>query len=421
MFSYEKIAKILRTDKDNIRILEEKLGASTGKKNVMDKVIEENKVQIEKRLDLMQLNRQSTAKEIYSALISKIEADDSLLFKALGSPSAIISKDWQRVLEIAQYIVGKPKGVFLKKEKAIEFLKNQPPLKILEMLKYKNIDELLKNENVFEIFSALRFVEGDDWLNKVFFKQYENISPGDFEEREIKVLALSEKWAKVAQGFITHKHHNISHLKELGLIYVVPLSLKISGETLRNFCLILHYFNEISFYSDIIKKFHNDKFAGKNSFAENLISLLRGDVIDKRFSESNKTQWLVIQRYLAKDDENDWRLFEPHINPEALHWEKAETMLVKVGKSFDYFSIDMAFWRDLNWVGDYFKTETGIDILISFNLVDTAMSLVKEKELIKYLYHHQESLWNKIFIEYFGVEKIEELMKENIINGYFEI
>ena len=417
MTSYEKIAKILRTDKDSIRIIEEKLGVLTGKKNIMDKIIEENEAQIRKRLDFLGLGRQITAKEIYDALISKIEADDIQLFKALGSPRVSVSKDWQRVLEIARDVAGRPKGFFIKKEKAIELLKNQPPLKVLAALGYKSVDEMTRKENIFEIFSALRFVEGGDWLNKTFFKQYENFSPNDFEEREIEVLALSERWVNIAQEFIKHKYHNISHLKELGLIYVIPLSLEISGETLRNFGLILHYFNEVPFYSDLIKKFSSDE----KLFANNLISLLRGDVIDGRLPESDKSQWLIIQRYLGKDDENDWRLFEPHINPEALHWEKAERMLVKAGGSLDHFSADMSFWQDLNWVGDYFKSETGVDVLVSFNLVDTAMSLVKEKELIKYLYHHQEALWNKIFSEYFGEERMEKFMKENIIKGWFEV
>lgn len=421
MTSCEKIAKILRTDKDNIRIIEEKLGALTGKKNIIDKIIGENEAQIRNRLDFLGLGRQVAAKKIYDALISKIEADDVQLFKVLGSPRVSVSKDWQRVLEIARDVAGRPKGFFLKKEKAIELLKNQPPMKVLAALEHKNVDEMIQKENIFEIFSALRFVEGGDWLNEIFFKQYENLKPEDFEEREIEVLALSERWVNIAQEFIKYKYHNISHLKELGLIYVIPLSLEISGETLRNFGLILHYFNEIPFYSDLVRKFAVDE----KSFANNLISLLRGDVINKRPSPptggSDKIQWLVIQRYLAKDDENDWRLFEPHINPEALHWEKAERMLVKAGGFLNHFSADLAFWQDLNWVGDYFKSETGVDVLVSFNLVDTAMSLVKEKELIKYLYHHQEALWNKIFSEYFGEEKMEEMMKENIIKGYFEI
>jgi len=419
MLPYEKIAKILRVDKDTIRLLEEKLGALTGKKEAMAKIVEENEAAIRNRLDFLGLGRKINAKQVYDALLSKIEADDTELFKVLGSPSATSSSDWQRVLEIAQNIAGQSEGFFLKKEKAIEFLINQPPQKILQVLNYKNVEEMLVKEDVFEIFSALRFVEGGDWLNEKFFKQYDGLKPSDFEKRKIKVLALPERWAAIAQNFVRHKYHNISHLKELGVIYTIPLSLEISGETLRNFSLILHYFNEIKFYSDLFEKFANDV----DGFAQNLISLLRGDIIDKRLSQisSEKTQWLIVQRYLAKDDENDWRLFEPHINPEALHWERAEKILVKVGQSLNNLSADLAFWQNLNWVGDYFQTEAGIDVLVSFNLVDMAMSLVKEKELIKYLYHHQEALWNKIFCEYFGEEKMEELMKENIIKGWFEI
>ena len=143
---------------------------------------------------------------------------------------------------------------------------------------------MLGKEDIFEIYSSLRFVEGSDWLNSVFFKQYENLKPSDFEEREIVTRALPEKWAILAQDFIRKKHHNISHLKELGVIYVIPLALDISGETMRNFSLILHYFNEIPFYSSLFKQFSNE---GKN-FVENLISLLRGDVIDRQLPVSKK-------------------------------------------------------------------------------------------------------------------------------------
>jgi len=420
MFSYEKIAKVLRTDKDVIRLLEQRLGEVTGKKEVMEKIVEENEAEIRKRLDFLGLGRELTAKQIFDALISKIEADDSELFNVLGSPSVLAPADCQRVLEIAKGVAGKPKGLFLKEEKAIEFLKKKPPKKIIEILNYKDVDEMLEKEDIFEIFSALRFVEGNDWLNESFFKQYESLLPEDFEIREVKVLALPERWTKIAQNFIKHKYHNISHLKELGLIYAIPLSLEISGETMRNFALVLHYFNEIKFYSELFSDFSKQP----DNFGGNIISLLRGDIIDRRLpsaEDGNKSQWLVVQRYLAKDDENDWRLFVPHLSPEAMHWERAEKMLVRAGELLNNLSADLAFWENLNWIGGYFKTEAGIDVLVSFNLIDTAMSLVKEKELIKYLYHHQEALWNKIFCEYFSEEKMEESMKKNIIKGWFEI
>lgn len=417
MRSFEKIAKILRVDKDIVKNIEERLSATTGKKNVIDKISEDNEAIINDRLGILGLGRDAGAKNVYDALIEKIKADDSRLFEFLGRPSVAKSADWQKILDMAFEIAGKPKGFFLKIEKARELLKNQPPQKVLKILGYSSVDEMLGKEDVFEIYSSLRFVEGSEWLNGVFFKQYENLKPSDFEKREIKVKALSEKWALLAKDFIRKKYHNLSHLKELGVIYVIPLALEIKGETIRNFSLIFHYLNEVPFYSSLF-----EKFAGADdNFSQNLISLLRGDVLEKFPPQSKKSQWLIVQRYLAKDDENDWRLFFPHLNPEALHWERAGRLLLKCGKEFNHFAADLFFWQNLDWVGDDFQTETGTPILVSFNLVDTAMSLVQEKESIKYLYHHQEALWNKIFSEYFGEEKTEEIMRENIIKGWFEI
>ncbi len=384
MKSYEKIAKILRADRDTIRLLEERLSAATGKKNVLDKITEENEAMIRKRLDFLGLDRQTTAKELYDALISKIESDDHRLFETLGGPKKESSEDQQKILDIAKNLAGQPKGFFLKKNKAEELLKNQPPQKIISSLGYRDAEELIQKEDLWEIFSGLRFLEDADWLNNEFFKQYENLTPADFEEREIIVKSLGPQWASAAQSFVKKKYHNISHLKELGVVFVIPVPLGISGELMRNFSLILHYLNEVLFYSEILKKLAGDE----KTFSKNLISLLRGDVVDKKLIPSDKSQWLIIQRYLAKDDENDWRLFKPHVNPEALHWEKAERMLVKAGEALNDFSIDLAFWQNLNWVGDFFRTESGVEILVSFNLVDTVMSLVKEKELIKYLLEH---------------------------------
>jgi len=77
------------------------------------------------RLKSLGLSRQSSAKEIYDALISKVEADNLSLFEFLGKPSVNSSKDWQKVLLFALELSGKPKGFFIKIEKAVEFLKNE--------------------------------------------------------------------------------------------------------------------------------------------------------------------------------------------------------------------------------------------------------------------------------------------------------
>jgi hypothetical protein len=275
---------------------------------------------------------------------------------------------------------------------------------------------MLQKEDLEEIFAALRFVEDSDWLNNIFFKQYENLTAEDFETREVKLKVLSEKWRVVAEKFVAKKYHNISHLKEFGVIFVIPISLNIPGEILRMFTLILHYYYEVKFYSDVFKQYSNDV-----DFSQKLITILKGDLGGKLSNDSSKCEWLIIQQYLAKDDENDSRLFIPHINPEAIHWYKAGNDIINFGNLLKDDEEDFSFWRDLDWVGDFFINNEGKEELTSFNLIDNIMTLVKEKERVKYLYHHQEALWNEIFVRYFSREKLEEMIKQNLLKGVIQL
>ncbi len=414
--SIEKIARVLRTDKDTVVSAENFLGKISGKENVLDKIVNQNEKLMKEKREALGLSV-SQSRDIYAALLTRIQKDDEALFEALNQPVCLTPIGCQPILDAAKKVAGVGKGFFLKKEKARDFLIKIPPQNIIRTLGYNSAEEMLEKESLLEIYSALRFVEDPRWLNETFFKQYEYLAPEDFEEREIETIVLGERWKEVAEKFLKKKHHNISHLKELGVIFVLPAVLKISGETLRTLSLVLHYLHEIDFYSKLFRK-----YADKPDMAQRMLKSLRGDVSEKRppLEDVGKT-WMIVQRYLAKDDKNDWRLFEPHVNPEALHWKKAENDISRLGEHIDHVSIDLGFWKDLDWVGDFYPTEAGIDVLVSFNLVDTVMSLVKKQEMIKYLYHHQEALWNKIFSEFVGEEKMEQMVVDNFENGIIEL
>jgi len=416
MIPIEKIAKILRTDRDTVEKLVQKAERMTGKERVLERILEANEVLIKDRLQLKELGKSISAEEIYSALMEKIREDDLQLFKALGKPSFMLKEDVDRVLEKIKELVPSLEGVFLKKEKAVEFLKAAPPAKVINYLGYRDVNELISREDVFEIFAAMRLFEDSRWFNDVFLKQYDNLKPSDFEQRKIEIRSMPQKWVGIAQSFLKKKYQNISHLKELGYIFVVPIELGMLGEVTRMFSLALHYFYEIKFHSDLF-----EKFAKEDNFGKNISSVLKVEIIDKRLPETDKLRFLIIPRYLARYDENDWRLSEPHISPEALYWTKAEAALANVNKVFKDVYVNFIFWQELDWVGDYFKTPTGIEVLVSFNLVDAVMALIREKELEKYLFHHQESLWNKIFVDYFGEDKLEEVIKDNFTKGYVEL
>jgi hypothetical protein len=437
---HEKIAKILRIDKQRLINLQSEMSKVTGKSNVCKSVAEENEELIRNRLDFLGLGRNVTAMEVYDALISKIEADDVKIFEGIGLFSLRNPDTAEKIVDFVKKLHPPKSGFFLKLHKAEEFLRNEPPRQIMKALGYQSVADLLKNEDLLEVYSALRFLEDSEWLNNVFFKQYQMLTPNDFEERTIQLRALHPKWAKAAERFVAKKYHNVSHLKELGVIFVIPIFLGISGETLRLVSLLTHYMNEVEYYSNLFRMYsereekpprifsfkHMFHFMYKSrrgvmSFSESVISLLRGDVIDRRPPEGRKVNFLVIQRYLAKDDENDWRLFEPHVNPEAVHWKRASEEIASVDKLLPELKDGFGFWKDLDWVGDYFKDEVGHEVLVSFNLVDTVMALVKEKELIKYLYHHQEALWNRLVSNCIGEERMVKLMKENMLKGWFEL
>ena len=413
----EKIAKILRTDKDFVSVAAERLKSAAGRDGVLERIMKENEKAMSARLKI--LNSSSTSAEaIYLSLIDKIRADDRKLSEHFMLRNVSTEEGSRTILNFAKELSQVGKGFFLKQERAREFILKEPPKNIIKALGYKNAEELLDKEDLFEAYSALRFMEDRDWLNNVFFKQLESVAPGDFEEREIETRALGEKWQKAAKNFVKKKYHNVSHLKELGLIFVIPEKFDVPGEVIRLLTLVLHYLHEVSFYSDLFRLYAGA--AKDHTFAQKLIAALRGDVLDRRFPEEQRgRKWMIVQRYLAKDDPYDWRLFEPHVNPEAIHWSKAEEDIARLGMRFGDLGLD--FWNNLDHVGDYYADAGGTEALVSFNLIDTVVSLVQEKDMIKYLYHQQEALWNRIFSEYVGRHEMEEMMVESFDKGYIHL
>lgn len=406
-------SKILRASPEDLKNLDSTMSALFNQRGVLEKLYSENQELISDRLRKLGLKGDEPAEKILNSLLGKIKSDDEVLFQLTGKPDISNPQDASKIVSFIKELGILKKGYFLKTEKAKEMMLKNPPPQTLKVLGYQNGREMIEKEDIFELYASLRFLEEEEWLNNVFFKEYENLTFDDFEYRPIEIRVLSLKWAGYAEKFVAKKYHNISHLKELGLVFVIPIKLNVSGEFLRMFSLIIHYLNEISFYNDIFVGFSKE-----NQFSRYFIEALKGKMLEEK-PASHKTVWLIIQQYLAKKNENDWRLFTPHLNPEVIHWEKAEEVLSQINKEKGGLGLD--FYLGLNWVGDYFKNQKGNEELVSFNLIDVVMSLVKYKTMTKYVYHHQEALWNKIFVSYADGHNLEKLIKDNWLKGYIEL
>ena len=417
MKAINNIARVLRVSPELLEKLDKSMSKKTGKKGVMEKLDKKNRELTEIVLKKLKI-RKRESEEIFFALENCLKRADKTLSSYFNYPNFIHPDSFQPMVDKALDLVGRQPGFFLKEEVAIQLLRNTPPPNLLHMGEYRNVDDLVKKESVYEIYASLRFLENDKWMNEKFLPQYKKLKADDFEDREAKFLILDRKWLEVDRKFVEKKYHNLSHLKELGVVFILPMTDNAAGENFRMFSLSLHYLNELAFYSKLFRR-----YAKLPNFGAKIIPLLQGKILESRHG-LHQDDWLIIQRYLAKINKNDPRLLSPHVNPEVIHWEKAERILSQFAKELP--EVEMGFWEDLfwqdfDWVGAFYPSQKEGEILVSFDLIDNVMSLVKEKELIKYLYHQQEALWNRIFSAYVGGDDIlEELVLDNFDRGYLE-
>ncbi len=416
MNAIQKIAQLLRTPENVLAELFIKMERLTGKQGVAEKIYKENEALVARKLsELGIVKDKADTQGVEMAILKKVEEADKAFFDFLGQPDFSRQDCCGTMIDVLKNTAKTGPGFFIKEEKLRNFLVLNPPKNIMQALGYGNIDEMLQKESVHEIFAALRFVENERWLNEVFFRPYFDLTVDNFEERETEIRFLDEKWEPIGQKFVGKKLHNISHLKELGMVFLIPTKKEHApGMALETFSLVLHYLHEIAFYSKLFRK-----YARGPNFGNNLVSLVSGEVTGSSLPRDGIVAWRIIQRYLAKKDPNDPRLFEPHVNPETVHWFKAEKEIDAIGEKNPQLKLD--FWRGLDdFCGEVFPAGKRGEVIVSFDLLDNLISLTRGG-ISKYLYHQQEALWNKIFIEFMGEEKLEELLVENIEKGVIEL
>lgn len=415
MNSIQKISQLLRTPENVLVDLFAKMEKITGRSGVAEKIYRENEEIVKRKLEELGISRdKADAQYVEAEILKKTQKADAAFFEFLGRPDFSRQTGCGGVTDVLKKTAGDGKGFFIKEDKLKAFLFLNPPKNIMAALNCAGAAEMLAKEDVYEIFAALRFVESERWLNEFFFRPYRDLTADNFEEREIQVRVLPEKWGQIGAKFVGKKLHNISHLKEAGLIFVIPTENDHrAGRTLETFCLLLHYWHEIEFYCRLFRK-----YARQPDFGGNLVKLVSGEVSTAAPANSGAV-WRIIQRYLGKNDSRDPRLFEPHVNPETVHWLKAEKELDELARSNPQLSLD--FWRDVDdFAGEIFPAGRKGEEIVSFDLLDNLISLTRGG-IGKYLYHQQEALWNKIFIEFLGEEKLEEMLVENMEKGFIEL
>ncbi|MBP9738531.1 hypothetical protein KBD20_02495 [Candidatus Saccharibacteria bacterium] len=347
----------------------------------------------------------TTDRELYHALEGKVRDHNVHLASSLGTSEDAAVKDIvPKLVEAVRQSDVPMRCWVLKKSVAKELLRQMPPKVMMKNLGYRSLESMYKNENFSEIYAGLRFSEGPEWLNSYDELFEKSVQPSDFEIRDIEIVVMDhKKWVDMAAGFVKKKLHNVTHTKELGVIIVVPMEqTHMRGLTLKTLPLLFHYINEIRLYSAFFKLKSTAPHFGK-TISDTLIA----DVSTGAVIAGHNIHWRVIQRYLGRHKEDrEAEAFEPHVQPEDLHWRKAEESLFRIDN-------ELKFWQDMDYVARI--AEDGDPV--AFNLFDVSFGFSNQESFqSRYFYHMRESLWNEIFIRYMGKGTLKQQILEQLDN-----
>ncbi len=412
-----KISKLLGASKEMVSWLEVRMEEVSNKKGVLNEIVRENEHQTREKLADLGLGKEGDffkidPQKIHQLLTEKAKASNDSLFKHFRKPDFSTEAGYRSMVNAAKELTGNMLGFYLKEEKAKELLRINPPQKIMRSLGYgDDLEKMIEKEDIFEIFCALRFIEDGDWLNEVFFKPYSDLTKDDFEKREIKIIVLPQKWAGAGKSFLEEKLHHMSHLKEMGIVFVIPTGSNLSGEILYLFFMTLHYAYEVDWHARLFERYSQEP-----NFAKKMIEALKVKASKDPLPKGDGVAWRVLSKYLAKKDPHDPRLFEPRINTEAWHYYSVSSVLKKFSNRFP--EAGLGFWNDTQAVADFFSFDGGEE-LISFNLFDNGISLLHKADFeSRYCYHQQEAIWNKVFIDYLGEPRMDESLMDNLCKGH---
>jgi len=348
----------------------------------------------------------ATGEEVYHALLGRVESDIKRLVRIIGadeSRSEEVKYLVPFMVEAANKVKFNRTVFVIKREKAKDLLRQMPPKQLMKKLGYDDIEKMFEGEDFDEIYTALRFSEGPEWLIQ-YNELFKQVTPEDYEERDLRIVQMNhDKYVDLAAHFVQKKLHNVTHTKEMGIIVVVPMhARKMRGLALKTLPLLFHYMNEVKLYSTFFKL-----KSKKPNFGKTVVETLIADPGTGSQMAGKRVHWRVIQRYLGKhkEDSIDSVAFEPHVQPEDLHWRRAEDLLFQLDP-------ELEFWKDRDYVALNYD-----GFPVAFNLFDVSFAYSnRESYAGRYAYHFRESLWNEIFVRYMGFKNLANQVLEQLDN-----
>lgn len=386
-------------------------------RRVIDDVVAKKMQQWESARVTLQLSADAAAEEWHAALKQRFVGVFPAVATALGQPPLKTTAGVQQLIDRLTDAVPAAvrRGYFLRHAVAERLIRQHPPTELMDYFGYRTVDELLGREDIREVYAALRFGVSPEWAD-TFIAQYSQLTPDDFEERAVECIVLDPaKWFECARRFAEKKLHPCSHLKELGVIFTIPnLEAQTNDHELTTVAasMTCHYYFEVAFYS---RFFRTSAEQRPEQFGATLVSLVRGGIVAAEYPRDGVR---ITHQYYLKKEHPDPRVFEPHVMPESLHWERARGVLhtlvcrdVHAAHQQENHQCPLSFWDTNALVA---QRVDGAVVSLSFedNLVSNAVHKT---------YHVTEALWNELFTAHWSTAVLEDALMQSLATGVIDI
>ncbi|HET8991871.1 MAG TPA: hypothetical protein VFN31_02450 [Candidatus Saccharimonadales bacterium] len=338
----------------------------------------------------------TTAEELYHALIERIKADDRRLtmkLRMIAGTKVSAEADPMSGMTLALKELNDSKVSFaLKTSKLRSILKSLAPKKTMKAIGYRSVDSMLKHESPVEVLAFAWLVEPAIWQKKLL-SEYRKLQPSDFEERPIRVIYPKDKrYRTISEKLVNDFHHNVLCLKELGTIVILPLPEHAPvGSVTSAISLALHEMNEIRATSNYLKI---QQF--KPGFGSMLAKCtLQAPELASTIFDS-PVSWNLIQRYYARfKEEINEAVFEPYLSLSDMSYHAIEESLEKIEPG-------LSFWRGTEKLGLMEDNRA-----VSLNLIDNALNLCNKLSFENRLTHYfQNSLLSELLMKYLNHDAI---------------
>lgn len=393
------LANILHTSRGHVQLAIQELEQVTGYQGIDAHMVADIRHEVLARAKDLQLDSEFTSTELYYALLLRYKEDNDRFGARLDLPTDARREAKTQALTAFLEDVHIPRrGWFLRHGTMRRLLKQMPPRHIMKYLGYTRFDQMLKQEDIDMLFGAIRFAEPPDWLAQ-FVKQYKQLGPGDFEERDVRIISYPhERWEELSSSFTLFAQRYVTHLKEAGLVLLLPTP-EDKPTLLHQGAMAVRDIFEARSYSAFFKL-----SIGSPKFSHVLYDSIWDDAALIAATQHHGMPWRDFHKqYGSSLDKEHPSVLSPHLQPEDIAWRQVENVLSDMDGR-------MRFWSTCHYAAHIEDSE-----VLSLNILDVARNAIFDLPLEQATcYYVRDALWGELMRRYLGESIFEQLVFERL-------